>query len=218
MTTYSTDESFAEALFPLDISVGSTATATFSTDLDEASNGYEFRSASWSQARHAYDLSTGVTSVTELNLAKAWFMRACGRLLPFRFRDPQDWTSADDGESDPTSADQIIGVGDGEKVAFGLTKSYLGALREITKPVEETVMIAVDGMEMSEEAEDFVVDYKKGIVTFAIPPEEGAIITAGFCFDVPVRFDADEFVGTWSDVNLMTATLPVIEVRVRRDV
>ena len=35
------------------------------------------------------------------------------------------------------------------------------------------------------------VDPTTGLVTFAVAPADGSVLTAGFAFDVPVRFDAD---------------------------
>jgi uncharacterized protein (TIGR02217 family) len=53
------------------------------------------------------------------------------------------------------------------------------------------VRVAVGGIEAA--SSDFVVDPSSGIVTFGIgaEPGEGAPVTAGFEFDVPVRFDTD---------------------------
>ena len=51
--------------------------------------------------------------------------------------------------------------------------------------------VAVGG---SSERFDFTCDPATGVVTFpagALPPA-GAAVTAGFAFDVPVRFDTDE--------------------------
>lgn len=207
------DETFADSLFPIPISVGSTSTAMFSTDVEAAENGYEFRSANWSQSRHGYDVSTGITSREEMAQCKAWFMRAAGRLLPFRFRDPQDWSSADDGDSDPLPDDQLIAVGDGTRTKFGLIKNYQGFSREIFKPVQGTVRVAINGVEITT---GFTVDYKLGIITFASAPAPGAVISAGFHFDVPVRFDSDEFTATWSDTLLLSGTIPMTEIRMRR--
>src|SRR5690606_23475874 len=109
----------------------STATSSFSTDVEAMENGFERRSSNWSQSRHSYDISTGITNHELMAEAKAWFMRAGGRLLSFRFRDPQDWSSAEDGDSDPKPTDQLIGVGNGTRFKFGLIKNYLGFSREI---------------------------------------------------------------------------------------
>ena len=45
----------------------------------------------------------------------------------------------------------------------------------------------------------FNCDPATGLVTFAATPSPGAVITAGFAFDVPVRFDTDEL-----DIDLCT--------------
>lgn len=51
--------------------------------------------------------------------------------------------------------------------------------------------VAIDGVEKS--APDVSVDAATGVVTFAPGgiPSEGAVVTAGFLFDVPTRFDTD---------------------------
>jgi uncharacterized protein (TIGR02217 family) len=54
--------------------------------------------------------------------------------------------------------------------------------------VAGTVRIALDGVEL---ASGWSVDATTGIVTFAAAPGAGVAITAGFEFDVPVRFDSD---------------------------
>ncbi len=80
--------------------------------------------------------------------------------------------------------------------AFALSKTY-GAvhapyLRPIVKPVAGSVRVAVDGVEVAA-LTDVTIDPTTGVVTFLpshIPPP-GAVVTAGFLFDVPVRFDTD---------------------------
>ena len=83
------------------------------------------------------------------------------------------------------------------------------------KPVAGTVRVAVDGVEQSE-ATDFTVDATTGVVTFEPGHEPGAaaVITAGFEFDVPVRFDTDKL-----EINLQgfrhgaIPHIPIVEVR-----
>ena len=59
-------------------------------------------------------------------------------------------------------------------------------------PVLGTVLLATDGIAQVE-GSDFAVDPTTGIVTFVAGhiPGAGAVVTAGFEFDVPVRFDTD---------------------------
>jgi uncharacterized protein (TIGR02217 family) len=113
-----------------------------------------------------------------------------GRMHGFRFRDPVDWKSCAPSQA-VSAMDQPLGVGDGETKAFQLAKRYAsgGVFRDrvIAKPVEGTVLAAVDGVAIT----TFGVDWATGLVTFDTPPAEGAVLTAGFEFDVAVRFDAD---------------------------
>ena len=79
------------------------------------------------------------------------------------------------------------------------------------KPVTGSVRVAVGGVEVF--APDFSCDHDTGAVTFEVPPPEGAMITAGFLFDVPVRFDTDYLA---IDLSAFDAgdipDLPVIEI------
>ena len=62
---------------------------------------------------------------------------------------------------------------------------------------------------------DYDVDYSSGLVSFVTPPDIGARVTAGFEFDVPVRFDTDRILASASNFNAgEVPTIPVIEVRV----
>jgi uncharacterized protein (TIGR02217 family) len=125
----------------------------------------------------------------------AFFEERRGRLYGFRWRDRSDYTSGVPGAS-VTPLDQGIGQGDGSNAAFQLIKTYGASFapyaREILKPVQGTVRVAVAGVEKTA-ASDFTVDATTGTLTFtpmSIPPA-GAAITAGYLFDVPVRFDTD---------------------------
>ena len=71
----------------------------------------------------------------------------------------------------------------------------------------------MDSVELASEA--FEADATTGLVTLAAPPGEGVTITAGFEFDVPVRFDADRIEVTLESFAAgRMAAVPLIEVRV----
>ena len=95
----------------------------------------------------------------------------------------------------PTPIDQTLGTGDGTAVAFSLAKTYGDAhapyRRLIAKPVLGTVRVAVNGVEQATGAA-VTCNPASSLVTFAVPPTDDADVTAGFDFDVPVRFDTDE--------------------------
>ena len=114
--------------------------------------------------------------------------------------------------------DQEIGVGDDVTSEFQLCKDYRSGdevyCRDIRKPVEFTVVVGVGGDEL-EEGVHYTVDLTTGVVTFAEPPGEGALVTAGFEFDVAVRFDADRLeMSHASFVAGEIPNIPVVELRV----
>ena len=59
-------------------------------------------------------------------------------------------------------------------------------MRRITRPVEGSVLVAVDGVPTG----GWTLG-SGGEVRFDAPPAIGARVTAGFAFDVPVRFASD---------------------------
>lgn len=140
----------------------------------------------------------------------AFFEARRGRLYGFRFRDFADFKSCAPGEA-VAATDQRIGVGDGARRTFGLCKAYGDHERRIAKPVEGSVRVAVNGVE----AGAFVLDHLTGEATLATPPASGAVVTAGFVFDVPVRFDADRIEVTLESFGAgRMVAMPLIEVRV----
>jgi len=185
---------FHEVRFPLRLSLSTSGGPVRRTDIVNLSNGRESRNSRWRDARRVYDAGSGIRSVADLYDVLAFFEARGGELYGFRFRDPVDWTSGRPGAA-VTPLDQAIGLGDGVTSAFRLAKTYAdagaGTVRAIAKPVAGTVVVAVDGVARPGAA--FSCDVATGIVTFAagaVPPA-GAMVTAGFEFDVPVRFATD---------------------------
>jgi uncharacterized protein (TIGR02217 family) len=86
--------------------------------------------------------------------------------------------------------------------------------RPITKPVAGTVKVAVDGV-VQAPGVDFAVDYVTGTVTLMTPPATNQQVTAGFEFDVPVRFDTDTVQSSVASFQAgEVPSVPVVEVRV----
>jgi uncharacterized protein (TIGR02217 family) len=86
--------------------------------------------------------------------------------------------------------DQIIGAGDGVRTLFPLIKNYGQGvdlqLRPITRPRPGTMLVAVNGVATT----DWTLG-DKGTILFNDAPAAGTQITAGYRFDVPVRFADD---------------------------
>jgi len=186
---------FHDILFPLDIALKSAGGPQRRTDVVALGSGAEERNARWAHSRRRYDAGYGVKTFEALSEVIAFFEERRGRLYGFRWRDRLDHSSAaPDASVAPT--DQAIGVGDGVAATFALAKTY-GSLyspyqRPVAKPVAGSVRVAVAGSE-AVEGTAFTVDAATGVVTFLAGhiPAVGAAVTAGFLFDVPVRFDTD---------------------------
>ncbi|HEY8580903.1 MAG TPA: DUF2460 domain-containing protein [Beijerinckiaceae bacterium] len=186
--------SFHEALFPLDVALGARGGPERRTDVVTTGSGREERNQRWARSRRRWNAGYGVRSIEALSQIVHFFEERRGRLYGFRWRDRLDWKSCGP-LGQPTPLDQALGVGDGQRRAFQLVKTYGGAYapyrREIRKPVAGTVRVAVAGVEAP--SARFAVDATTGVVAFAAghAPPAGAAVTAGFLFDTPARFDAD---------------------------
>jgi len=186
---------FHEIRFPLDVALGSIGGPERRTDIVTTGSGREERNARWAHARRKYDAGYGVKSFAALSEVVAFFEERRGRLYGFRFRDRLDWQScAPGGVISP--CDQPLGAGTGTLAVFELVKRYGNGPapydRPIRKPAEGSVRVAVAGIERAE-GSDFDVDATAGRIRFrpGREPAAGAAVTAGFAFDVPVRFDTN---------------------------
>jgi uncharacterized protein (TIGR02217 family) len=209
---------FHEILFPLDIALRSAGGPQRRTDVVTLGSGAEERNARWAHSRRRYDAGYGIKTFDALSQVLAFFEERRGRLYGFRWRDRLDHSSTAPGAA-VTPIDQILGTGDGTEKAFQLCKTY-GAVylpyqRPIAKPVPRSVRVAVAETEM-QEGTHFSVDATTGVITF-LPghiPASGAAVSAGFLFDVPVRFDIDYLE---MDLSAFAAgaipKIPVVEIR-----
>lgn len=186
-------EPFQEVRFPTGISLKSRGGPERRTEIVTLSSGHEQRNTRWADSRRRYDAGYGVRSLDDMQTVLAFFEQQRGRLSGFRWKDHADFKSCPPSGS-PEADDQHLGLGDGAQVVFQLVKSYGSGpntyQRTISKVVAGTVSISLDGI-LQTEVTDYTLDTTNGAVTFLQVPAVGAVITAGFEFDVPVRFDAD---------------------------
>jgi uncharacterized protein (TIGR02217 family) len=140
----------------------------------------------------------------------AFFRARRGSAVGFRFRDPYDFSS-NGMTGSPSPTDQVIGIGDGVRDTFTLTKSYDGGeTRRVTRAVAGSVRVAIGGAEL---LSGWTLE-PLGEIRFATAPAAGAAVTAGYLFDVPVRFAEDRI-----EVNRATflageaPSVPLIEIR-----
>ena len=208
--------SFHEVRLPARLAFGSTGGVERRTEIVTLGSGYERRSTPWAEGRRRYLIGANLRSLDEMAALTGFFEARRGRLFGFRFRDFADFKSCAPGAV-VSAGDQALGIGDGLRTRFELVKRYGegedAVVRRVRKPVAGTVQVAVAGAVLN--ASRFAVDVEAGVVTLAVAAAAGAVVTAGFEFDVPVRFDADRIEVTLEsfDVGRMAA-VPLIEVRV----
>jgi uncharacterized protein (TIGR02217 family) len=205
---------FHEVRFPDDISRGARGGPERRTQVIELASGDEERNASWSDSRRRYDAAYGIRRADDLAAVVAFFEARNGRLHGFRWKDWGDYRSG--LPSAPVTAiDQALATGNGDTQTFQLVKRYESGAqawtRRIVKPVAGSVRVALGGVE---QLAGWSVDATTGIVTFDTAPGAGVLVTAGFEFDVLVRFDTDRLDVTWDLDRLGSiASIPLIEVR-----
>lgn len=204
---------FHDVSLPLAFALGASGGPSRRVDVVMLGSGRETRNAPWAHSRRRYDIGGAVRTLDQLHDLIGFFEARRGRLYGFRFRDPFDCKSCAPSAA-PGPLDQWLGAGDGAVDAFALSKAYGEGealyRRPIRKPVAGSVRVAVDGVELGA---GFSVDHASGVVAFASPPPPGAVLTAGFLFDTPVRFDAETLELSLDAFNAGRApSAPLIEI------
>jgi uncharacterized protein (TIGR02217 family) len=206
-------QAFDDVAFPLSIGREASLAPAFSTQIVESPSGHERRSSDWADARLSFDAGPGVRSEADIGALIAFFRARRGAARGFRFTDPYDDRSCGIGEA-PGALDQRLGIGDGVRTEFALQRFYgegeEAQARRITRPVAGSIRVAVNGVELA----DGWNHAGMGVIAFDEAPATGVLLTAGFRFDVPVRFAEDRL-----DINRATfaageaPSVPLVEIR-----
>ena len=151
----------------------------FNTMVKQLRNGHERRRALWQEAKHHYMLPfQNITNAAYLMELKSAFMAARGSAESFLVKDNSDYIA----ES------EVFGAGDGVETAFDLyiVRTFGSAYyaRRILYPVD--AVFYVDGIPVA-------ATFFDGRVVFAVPPDDGAVLSWSGEFRVAVRFASDAF-------------------------
>lgn len=208
---------FHDVRFPAALSFGSVGGPERRTDVVTISNGYEERNSPWAHSRRRYDAGVGVRSLDDVETMIAFFEARYGQLFAFRWKDWSDYRSCTPSV-EITAQDQLIGTGDATQTEYQIAKTYKSGnyayTRPISKPVAGTLRVAVDGVEMTDGV-DYSCDFSTGLITLVQAPAVGADVSAGFEFDVPVRFDTGSIQTSVASFQAgEIPNVPIIEVRV----
>ena len=205
-------QAFDNVSFPLSLGRGATISPGFSTAIVTTASGHEQRNTDWASGRLRFDAGPGVRSEADLETLIAFFRARRGPAKGFRFRDPLDHSSHKMTGA-PGALDQILGAGDGIRTTYALVKSYGDGpdaeRRLITRPEPGSVIVAVNGLTVTGWSLG-----EGGVVHLTLPPAVGAVVSAGFRFDIPVRFSEDTLSidsAIWMAGDV--PSVPLVEIR-----
>ena len=172
---------FYDIVFPESISIKSSYIIEYNTIINKSKNGSELRISNYDYPLLSYNVVNDIKTKKELEEIINFFKLVKGRAYGFKFKDWLDYKAIN----------QNIAIANGEQTEFQLIKTYninnKIQIRKITKPANVSIFINQQNI-----TQNININYNNGIITFNIPPEKDAIITATFDFYVPVRFDNDK--------------------------
>ena len=208
---------FHDIRFPASLSFGSSGGPERRTDVVTLANGFEERNTPWEHSRRRYDAGLSMRSMDDIDKVLAFFEARRGRMHGFRWKDWSDFKTGVPSR-EVSFEDEVIAEGDEATKTYQLVKVYRSGeqtyARPVTKPVAGTVRVGIAGVEQFEGVH-YEVDTATGLITFGHAPNEGMDVTAGFEFDVPVRFDTDQIVTSASTFQAgEVPAVPVVELRV----
>lgn len=183
-----------------------TTAPRWSTTVTAASSGAEQRNQNWASPLLRITMPEAIRDHPTFEALKEHWYRMRGPLHSWPFRDPLDFASvalpAPNVPPQVTRTDCPLGIGDGLQTNFALAKVYAQGeaqqyLRPITLPVVSSVVVGLQGRAPDDPLlpggpYTVAVSRPGGIVTITPPPPVGFVVTAGFLFDVEVRFEADD--------------------------
>lgn len=204
---------------------GAVFSPRFSTDITRVDSGAEQANVNWQSPLYRISLPQGIRDQATYNDLLDHWMAMKGPAYTFPLRNPLDFASVavEAANVAPTVSrtDQPLGTGDGVTRDFQLVRRYTrggySTDRTVLLPVSGSVVVGVDGADPStlSPALSFTVSRPGGVVSFSAPPGPGAVLTAGFLFDVPVRFESDDTLdGVFQTYQVAGfADIPLMEVR-----
>ena len=197
------------ALFPADLSYGTSGGPGWRTGIQYTRGGLETRTPRLPpEGQRTYRIERDFVGDDDAMQLLRFVLNRRGSAFGFRFQDWRDYTSHDDGRtttspitSTPVENRVLIAVGDGTETEFQIWKHYADAfghqvVRKITR-VQSTAKLAVwNNTTLQTNPTHYTVDIDTGLITFGTAPIDGAQVEVAFEFHVPVRFgaSADEWV------------------------
>jgi uncharacterized protein (TIGR02217 family) len=194
----------------------------YSTDVVVVRSGREKRNTNWSTSRGRWELGERQVDIRELHTLLGFFRARQGKSQGFLFKDWADYKAT----REPLVVNGVTtqgllgtGVGDGG-TTYKFNKLYksgdTSTLRRIQKPAVGPA-IWVNGVLQTV----YTLDRQAGTVAFGSTKSGSDTLTWTGEFDIPVRFDTDEFRSRFDVIRTSDSealhwlfSLPIVELRV----
>ena len=188
-----------------EIERGSQGGPGFYTTIIGSPGGNEQRNQNWEFDIEEWDIRYGIRKAYQLQTVVDHYLGRRGMAFSFPFRNWSDYKSGPLNDDVPT----YIADGDGVTTDFQVVKTYPDNTNPYAKPIWKPV--TADFVAYVADVVTAVTHGADGIISFAVAPADGAIITALFEYDIPVRYVNDRLLQQLQFVHVKS--LPAIKVR-----
>jgi uncharacterized protein (TIGR02217 family) len=194
----------------------------YSTDVVVVRSGREKRNSNWSESRGRWELGERQIDNAELHSLIGFFRARQGRAQGFRWKDWADFEATHvplTRNSVTTQGLLGTGVATGS-TTYNFNKLYTSGststLRRILKLIAGA-QIYINGVLQTS---GYTIDIAAGTITFSAAKNSPDTLTWQGAFDVPVRFDTDEFRTRFDVIRTSDGaalhwlfSMPIVELR-----
>lgn len=200
-------------VFPACPNFGAQSQPRYNVTITQTVSGRERRNRNWKRSLAVFDIVIGPREEDTIQEILEWWHAMGGIECGFRYTDYSDFKSCRVNQA-VANTDQPMLLVPGSPPTYQLIKTYtVGArqqVRPILKPQPGTVVIAKNGV--TQGTGTYTLDTTTGVMTPGFAISDGDVISAGFMFDVPVRF-ASEFPVQIVEKELQSVTFTLQETR-----
>lgn len=189
--------SFIEERLLDELAFGFSGGPTWNTLVKTLRNRHERRNVQASRPQHRFSGSFDRRESEVVQILLNTYNATYGAAYGFRFKNHLDYQAESESLPDGTGVSQSV----------QLVKTYTFGGQATPVPIRKPntdVVITEDGIEISA-----TVDTETGIATLTAAP--GAKIAWSGTFDIPVRFETDEFSATMETWNATSVDIQLIE-------
>ncbi len=188
-------KAFHDILFPLDLGYCTSKSIIRKAEIINFISGNEQRNGRKYHSKRRYEIGLAPSLFSQLTEICEFYEARRGPLVAFKWHDKLDYKSCKP-DADITAMDQNLGQYDGSNNLFQLQKKYgedtdqdQNYYRNITKPKLDSLSVAVNGNILASNSYSLDVMSGKILINALANLNIGDEISAGFEFDVMVRFE-----------------------------